>query len=77
MVRLLWIYTTKASALKGLSSGRVPNHLRNIKTRIDPDTADFEVRVDEENKEVSVLACPEKTSADRLMRSERRKTLRI
>ena len=71
MVRPLWIHTTKALRWKAPSSGRSQSFEKYQDKDRPLDTADFEVRVDEENKEVSVLACPEKQAPTDLMRSEK------
>ncbi len=61
----------KGIALEGPSSGRSQSFEKYQDKDRPLDTADFEVRVDEENKEVSVLACPEKQAPVDLMRSEK------
>lgn len=61
----------KGIVLEGPSSGRSQSFEKYQDKDRPLDTADFEVRVDEENKEVSVLACPEKQAPTGCMRSEK------
>ena len=61
----------KGIALEGPSSGRSQSFEKYQDKDRPLDTADFEVRVDEKNKEVSVLACPEKQAPTDHVRSEK------
>ena len=62
----------KGIVLKGPSSGRSQSFEKYQDKDRPLDTADFEVRVDEENKEVSVLACPENKRRQTLCEVKRR-----